>query len=62
MGASPIRSVRQFMSNEKEKTKIKVEPGTEGQNTYWPGESPVTKESGQTIKDGKEEIKIPVVR
>lgn len=44
--------------NKKPEQRIKVEPGTEGQNPFWPGEG--AQEAG-TIEDGKETIHIPVV-
>lgn len=44
--------------NKKPEQKIKVEPGTEGQNPYYPGEG--AQEAG-TIEDGKETIHIPIV-
>lgn len=46
--------------NKKPGQKIPVEPGTEGNNPFWPGEG--AQEAG-TIEsaDGKETIHIPVV-
>jgi len=47
-----------------EKTKIKVEPGTDGQNPQWPGEPPEAPKPGTDTENdgGKETIHIPIVR